>query len=80
MNYEPPKEAGGCGEVWILTRAVFGILLVPLLAIIGAVAWIFITFYAFFASPPLALIPLAIGIIAIVLLARWERGRSLPPE
>ncbi len=80
MNYEPPKQTGSCGEVWVLTRAMFGILLVPILALIGVIAWVFITLYAFFSSPPLALIPLALGIIAIVLFARWERRHSEPPE
>jgi hypothetical protein len=80
MSYEVPKQSGGCGEVWVLTRAVLGILFWPLVAVIAAVAWIFVTLFLFFSSPALALIPIVLGIAAIVLFARWERRRSLPPE
>jgi hypothetical protein len=81
MSYEPPKQqAGGCGEVWVLTRAVFAVLLGPLLAVVGAIAWLIITLYAFFTSPPLALIPIAIGAAIIAWYVWWDRRRSPPVE
>lgn len=78
MYYQTPKEPGGCGEVWVLTRAVFAILFWPLVALALIMGWLFVTLYAFFQSPPLALVPLAVGILAIVLFARWERSRGRP--
>ena len=80
MYYEPEKEPSGCMEFWIITRAVFGVLIWPLLALFAAVGWLVLTLYAFFTAPLLALIPLVLGIGALMLFARWERGRFRPPE
>lgn len=80
MYQQPEKEPSGCAEVWVLTRAVFGILLGPLIALFVAIIWLVLTLYLFFASPPLALVPLGLGVLAFLLFARWERNRPRPPQ
>ena len=72
---EPEKQPGGCMEVLIISRAVFGILAVPLAVMIGLVLAI-VALVALFSVH--WLLGLA-GIVAIgcgiALYARWERGR-----
>jgi len=79
-----PKEPSGCLQTLLVTRAIFAILAIPLLIIIGALVATLVTLYLFTVDPPLALIPLAIGVLGVYLLARWERSRiekeTLPPE
>ncbi len=77
------KEPGGCLQTLIITRAIFGILAIPVALIAGAVFSLTLTLYLFTVSPPLALIPLVIGGVGVATLARWERSRiarDLPPE
>ena len=69
------KEPGGCMQSLILTRAVFSILFVPLLILLGALFALIVTLYAFTISPPLALVPIGIGGGAIYLLYRFEQKR-----
>ena len=80
--YEPPRqdERPGCRETWVLTRAVFSILL-PFIGVmflvLVAVTGVFV---AFSVHPALALIPLAAIVLGIALFARWERSRFQPPD
>jgi len=81
---EPQREpsasgGGGCLEVWVLTRAAFGVLLWPLLAIIGFVLAVVLVLYLFTVHPALALIPVAAIAVALYLFARWEQRRFRPP-
>jgi hypothetical protein len=62
-------------QTFVITRAVFSILAVPIVLIGGAVAAVGVTFYFFTINPLLALIPLIIGVVSIAALARWEKGR-----
>jgi hypothetical protein len=79
-----PKEPSGCFQSLLITRAIFGVLAIPLLLIGGALFATLITLYLFTVNPPLALIPLAIGLLGIYALARWEKARiekeTLPPQ
>ncbi|HZQ36566.1 MAG TPA: hypothetical protein VFD32_11575 [Dehalococcoidia bacterium] len=69
------KEPGGCLEVLVISRAVFGILAVPLAVLIGvlvaivAVLWLFSVFWL------LGLLGIAAIVGAIALYARWERNK-----
>jgi hypothetical protein len=81
---EPQEEpsafsGGGCLEVWVLTRAAFGVLFWPLLAVIGFVLAVVLVFYLFTVHPALALIPVAAIAVALYLFARWEQRRFRPP-
>jgi hypothetical protein len=76
---EPQQEPHGCLEVWVLTRAAFGVLLWPLLALIGFVLAVVLVLYLFTVHPALALIPVAAIAIALYLFARWEQRHFRPP-
>lgn len=74
---EPPeeKEPGGCRDVFLLTRVVFGVLLAPLAVMLGIILGLILVIY-------LWSIFWLLGILAIVLVAagvgfyaHWERGR-----
>lgn len=81
MHYEPEpeQEPGGCLEVWVLTRAMFGILFWPMLALFGLIMLVVFIFYLFTVHPALALIPIAAIALAGYLFARWEQRRFRPP-
>ena len=77
---EPEEEPGGCREAFVLTRAAFGVLMWPLLAMLGAMVGLGILLYLFFVNPLLALIPVGLLIVVLFVLARWEKKRLLPPK
>jgi hypothetical protein len=68
----------GCIDVIVITRVVFGILLWPILAMAAVILDIAVAFYVFTIHPALALIPLAITMFAVYLLARWDQNRERP--
>jgi uncharacterized membrane protein len=72
---QPPsdQEPRGCREVLALTRAAFGVLLVPLGIIFGVIVALVLIFYLFSRSWILGLIGLAVVALGIYLYARWER-------
>ena len=76
---EPRQEPGGCLEVWVLTRAMFGILFWPMLALIGVILAVVFIFFLFTVHPALALIPVAAIGVALYLFARWEQRHFRPP-
>jgi len=78
---EPPPEEPkpGCLDVFLITRAMFGILLWPMVAITLVVVDAAIIIWAFATHPALALMPLALTAVAVWLLAKWEQRRNPPP-
>jgi uncharacterized membrane protein len=76
---QPPKGPSGCLELWVLTRAAFGVLLWPLVALMAALFGILAIIYLFTISPPLALIPIAVIVAGVVAFARWEQRHFRPP-
>jgi hypothetical protein len=78
----PPSDdsPGGCMDVWIITRAVFGVLFWPFAALLLGVIDLAAIVWLFSASPALALIPVALTVAAIVAFARWEQRRFRPPD
>jgi hypothetical protein len=81
-NQDPPPESerAGCLDVWLITRAVLGILLWPLLAFSLLILDIGVIFVLLTTNAPLALIPIALTVIAVWLFARWDQRRSRPPD
>lgn len=82
VMYEPPTddEPPGCREVWVLTRAAFGVLIPVLLAmlvVLGAVTGAIVLLAV---HPALALLPVGALVAGILLFVRWERTRFRPPE
>ncbi len=77
---QPPEEKPpGCLDALLIMRAVFGILIWPVLAIFVVVADVGVIVYAYTVYPALALIPLAISAFGVWLFARWEQRRFRPP-
>lgn len=81
MYHEPQQGKGpsGCLELWVLTRAAFGVLFWPLVALVAALLGVVLVIYLFTVSPPLALIPIAVIIVGVFAFARWEQRRFRPP-
>ncbi len=80
--YEPPRdnERPGCLETLVLTRAIFAILLLPFLALVGLLVLIVVSIALFALHPALIVLPVAAAAVGIYLLARWERRRRPPAE
>jgi hypothetical protein len=80
---QAPKEPSGCMQTLLISRIIVGILLIPFLIILGAIAIVLLTFYALSVNPLLALVPVLVGGGIIVGVARWESARiakEMPPE
>ena len=82
--YYPQRqnEPSGCLQTLVITRVILGILLVPVLMILGALFAVVFTFYLFTVSAPLALIPIGLGGLGLLGLYRWEKtriDRETPP-
>ena len=73
------EEPGGCLEVLVLTRAMFGILFWPVVALVGFVLAVVLVLYLFTVHPALVLIPVAAIALALYLFARWEQQHFRPP-
>lgn len=72
---KPEKEPGGCLEALVISRAVFGVLAVPigvLLALILAVVLLVVLFSAGWYFGVVGLVLIGGGVVAY---ARWERQR-----
>jgi hypothetical protein len=80
--YEPPRgdERPGCRETLVLIRAVFGVLLPPLIAILAVVVAFALAVVLFAVHPLLAIVPIGGVIGAVLIYARWEQQRYQPPE
>ena len=74
-SQEPEEEPGGCMEVFVISRAVFGILAVPLLIMIGVIAVIVALIVLFSVGWILGLVGLALIGVGIAFYARWERDK-----
>ncbi|HWO72618.1 MAG TPA: hypothetical protein VNN21_03590 [Dehalococcoidia bacterium] len=72
---QPPKEPSGCLQTLVITRAILGILFVPILLVVGALLLVLAAFYALTISPLLAVAVIAIGGVMILALAKWESRR-----
>jgi len=75
----PASGGRGCLEVWVLTRTALGVLLWPLLALVGFVLAVVLVLYLFTVHPALVLIPVAAIAVALYLFARWEQRHFRPP-
>ncbi len=79
--YEVPQQEQrpGCRDAWVLTLAVFAVILPVMFALLALLAGITLAFVLFFVHPALALIPLAVMGLAVYAFARWEQKRYKPP-
>ena len=69
------KEPSGCTDSILIMRILIGILVVPVLVIFGAIAFIFTALYALTISPLLGLLALLIGVtfVGVLALLEWRR-------
>jgi hypothetical protein len=74
------KPPSGCLDALVITRAVFGILLVPFALMLAAIIDLALAFLLYGIHPALALIPLAATIAAVLAYARWEQRKYRPPD
>lgn len=83
VYYEQPpanqEKPPGCLEALLITRALFGIILVPFALMLGVVADIAIAFFLYAVHPALALVPVAVTLALVWAYARWEQHRYRPP-
>lgn len=70
-----PKEPSGCMQTIMVTRAILGILAVPIGLIFGLMILITTAFVALSVSPFLALGVVALGLLIAGAIIRWERKR-----
>lgn len=75
---EPEKEPGGCMEALIITRAVFGILALPLLIMFGVIVGLVLLVVLFSVHWLLGVLGLFVIAAAIAVYARWERIKFRP--
>jgi hypothetical protein len=68
------QEPRGCREVLVLTRAAFGVLLVPLGILFGAMFSLIAVIYLFNRSWILGLAGILLLAGGVYLYARWERS------
>ena len=64
----------------MLTRAVFAVILLPVLALIVLLGVLGGALFLFSIHPALALLPVAAIVVAIFLFAQWERRNIRPPD
>jgi hypothetical protein len=77
------KEPSGCMETFIITKIVFGMLLLPFAMIVAAVFAVVLAFYALTIHPLLALLVVVLCGLFFVGFVKWESARvrrQLPPE
>ncbi len=79
--YEVPQQdqRPGCRDAWVITVAVFAVVLPVMFALLALVGALTLAFVLFTVYPALALIPLAAMVIGIYAFARWEQKRFRPP-
>ena len=79
--YEVPQQEQrpGCRDVWVITIAVFAVILPIIGVMIALLGGITLAFVLFTVHPALALVPLAVMAVGIYAFARWEQGRFRPP-
>jgi hypothetical protein len=84
VYYEQPpddqEKPPGCLEALVITRAVFGVILIPFLLMLSVIIDVAIAFLLYGVYPALALIPLGVTIVAVWGYARWEQHKYRPPD
>lgn len=78
--YKPHRPPGFWGEFFLLARTVYGILLWPMLVLIGALIALAGIVVLFTIHWGFALLALAAIVVAVVIFAWWETHRFGPPE
>jgi hypothetical protein len=76
MHREPRHgEPGGCGEVWLLTRVAFAVILPIMAVMVGVMVLIAAGFALLAVHPLLSLIPVGILLGGLFGFAYWDTRR-----
>lgn len=75
---EDPDKPPGCLDTLIVIRIVLGFVMIPLAAIIAVFALFSLAFWLFTAHPALALVPVIVGVAALLGIERWYGSRHKP--
>jgi hypothetical protein len=75
----PEEEKSGCRDVWLLTRAAFGILLIPMGLFIGALVGIGVLVALFSRGPLFGIAGVALVAGGVTAYALWERRHFRGP-
>ncbi len=80
-DQRPPdkEQPPGCLDALLITRAVFGVMMWPVFAMVLVVVDASVIFYLYALHPALALIPVGLTAAALWLFARWEQKHFRPP-
>jgi hypothetical protein len=80
-DQRPPdkEQPPGCLDALLITRAVFGVMMWPVLAMVLVAVDAGVIFYLYALHPALALIPIGMTAGALWLFAKWEQKRFRPP-
>lgn len=73
------EKPPGCLDALFVTRAVFGVLLIPFLLMMSVVADVALAFLLYGVYPALALIPIGATLAGVWAYARWEQHKYRPP-
>jgi hypothetical protein len=77
----PPEDGrSGCLDVFVILRAVLGLLMWPFIAVVVIVADLVAIVTAFSVHPALALLPVGLTAAAVLAYARWEQRHFRPPD
>src|SRR3989442_15276633 len=80
QDKEPTEKPPGCLDAVAITRAIFAILLWPMVAVAVVLADVGATVVLYTKHPALALVTIVPTVIAIWLFARWEQRHFRPPD
>jgi hypothetical protein len=76
MQYpQSSREPSGCLQTIFITKAILGVLFIPLGLVLGAIIIVVMTFYAFTVHPLLGLGVIVGGVAALITIAKWESRR-----
>ena len=77
MRYQvpPPKEPNGCLQAAVISRMIAQIMFVPMLLILGGVLCILIAIYAFAEHFLLGFGVIAVTVLVLSVVSRWEYQR-----
>ncbi len=74
-DHGPEREPRWWEETWVLTRAVFGALFLPLFSLFVTLIAILVVILLFTTSPLLGVVAFAVMLGGIWLFARWQQSR-----
>ena len=74
------EKPPGCLDALLITRAVLGIIMIPMVVLLGLFLDLGLTIWLFSIHPALALVPVVLTGLGIWMYSRWEQKRFRPPE